>query len=344
LSFATCLVALYHQALSAPLTCQEKEQKIRARRGNILQWKPRCTEGKRTFQENPALGYRPKKQTRGYIYPVPNRIVPLKPGQTQPDTDPPAQLPESYNTTATYRSKCPGITHVLDQGKCGNCWAAASISMINDRVCMYSQDGVQQQFYSWKQLTTCVSQGCNGSHPSDAFNYWQNNGLTTGGVTNLGEPSGCLPYPNPGFPDPNAILGAECSNKCDDGSDIVPVSKGSQAYQIQQLGETAIMNEIYLYGPVVAGFTVYEDFMDDYSSGVYYYAYGKSLGGHAVKITGWGVENGVNYWLIQNSWGTQKGIGGYYKIQRGTNEVNIESDITAAVPVEGLASEEEEAH
>ena len=27
-----------------------------------------------------------------------------------------------------------------------------------------------------------------------------------------------------------------------------------------------------------------------------------SLGGHAIKIYGWGVEGGVDYWLVANSW------------------------------------------
>ena len=29
-----------------------------------------------------------------------------------------------------------------------------------------------------------------------------------------------------------------------------------------------------------------------------------SLGGHAVKMIGWGVDNGVPYWLVANSWNT----------------------------------------
>lgn len=30
------------------------------------------------------------------------------------------------------------------------------------------------------------------------------------------------------------------------------------------------------------------------------------LGGHAVKIVGWGVLEGVPYWLVANSWNTGK--------------------------------------
>jgi len=42
---------------------------------------------------------------------------------------------------------------------------------------------------------------------------------------------------------------------------------------------------------VTAAFTVYEDFVT-YKTGVYKHTTGKALGGHAVKIIGYGTENG----------------------------------------------------
>ena len=55
------------------------------------------------------------------------------------------------------------------------------------------------------------------------------------------------------------------------------------------------------FGPVEAAFSVYEDFLA-YKSGVYQQKSGSPLGGHAVKILGWGVENETPYWLVANSW------------------------------------------
>ena len=40
---------------------------------------------------------------------------------------------------------------------------------------------------------------------------------------------------------------------------------------------------------------------------------------HAVVLTGWGSENGKNYWILRNSWGAGWGDGGYMKIGRGKN-------------------------
>jgi cathepsin B len=39
-----------------------------------------------------------------------------------------------------------------------------------------------------------------------------------------------------------------------------------------------------------------------YKSGVYQHVSGEELGGHAIKVLGWGVENGTPYWLVANSW------------------------------------------
>lgn len=60
-------------------------------------------------------------------------------------------------------------------------------------------------------------------------------------------------------------------------------------------------------GPVEAAFEVYSDFMN-YKSGVYKHTTGSLEGGHAVKILGWGVENGEDYWLVANSWSPAWGL------------------------------------
>ena len=41
----------------------------------------------------------------------------------------------------------------------------------------------------------------------------------------------------------------------------------------------------------------------------------RRVGGHAMKLTGWGVEKGVQYWVVENSWGKSWGDQGYFKLQ-----------------------------
>jgi cathepsin B len=69
-----------------------------------------------------------------------------------------------------------------------------------------------------------------------------------------------------------------------------------------------------------------------YKTGVYKHVTGGYLGGHCVKIQGWGVENGNPYWLVNNQWTTYWGNQGQFKIARGTDECGIESDVAAGDP------------
>ena len=105
---------------------------------------------------------------------------------------------------------------------------------------------------------------------------------------------------------------------------------GSDSYSVSD-NEEEIKSEIYTHGSVEAAFSVYEDFLS-YKTGVYRHVKGSMLGGHAVKMIGWGVENGTKYWLIVNSWNNGWGDNGTFKILRGNDHLGIESEIVAGVP------------
>lgn len=101
-------------------------------------------------------------------------------------------------------------------------------------------------------------------------------------------------------------------------------AKTTDTFQLET--EEDIQKAIMTDGPVEAGFTVYKSFMS-YQSGVYERHWWKVWdtveGGHAVKIVGWGVENDTEYWIIANSWSTQWGEDGFFRILRGKNECGI---------------------
>ncbi|VDP88771.1 unnamed protein product [Echinostoma caproni] len=91
------------------------------------------------------------------------------------------------------------------------------------------------------------------------------------------------------------------------------------------------MKEIMINGPVEAVFNVYEDFVN-YAFGIYQHTTGKLLGGHAVRLLGWGETGGEKYWLAANSWNDHWGMWGFFQIARGKNECGIESGVTAGIP------------
>merc|ERR1712003_348343 len=96
-------------------------------------------------------------------------------------------------------------------------------------------------------------------------------------------------------------------------------------------GPTQIKQAIMAGGPVETAFTVYSDF-ENYAGGIYHHVSGSMAGGHAVKMVGWGVENGVKYWKVANSWNPYWGEKGYFRIRRGNNEGGIEDEVTASSP------------
>ena len=88
--------------------------------------------------------------------------------------------------------------------------------------------------------------------------------------------------------------------------------------------------EIFANGPITGMFFVHQDFLA-YKSGVYAHTKNSPmLGGHAIKIMGFGTENGTPYWLVANSWNNLWGDHGYFKIKRGTNECQIDLPLSTA--------------
>ena len=51
------------------------------------------------------------------------------------------------------------------------------------------------------------------------------------------------------------------------------------------------------------------------------------IGGHAVKLIGWGSDNGTDYWIAANSWSPQWGIDGFFYILQGADECKIEQGV-----------------
>ena len=93
--------------------------------------------------------------------------------------------------------------------------------------------------------------------------------------------------------------------------------------------ERDIRMDIFKFGPVSTRLVLKDDFLDWNGIGIYIWD-GKSpdKGGHSVVIVGWGTDdNGIKYWIVANSWTTDWGDGGYFKIRRGTNECDIEANV-----------------
>ncbi|CAD5221391.1 unnamed protein product [Bursaphelenchus okinawaensis] len=258
----------------------------------------------------------------------------------------PITLPTEFDS-ATQWPQCQDlINEIRDQSWCGSCWAVSSSSVLTDRLCIASNGTIKTEISAADLLECCdyCGSGCVGGYPYRAFHYVEQLGVVSGG--NYTSHQGCNPYPFPPCHAPDSKNYPECKKrnfptpkcqqKCQNGYSEHDYKHDkyyaslSYSYVRDSFG---VMKEIVQRGPIVfAALEVYEDFLY-YKSGVYQHKTGGYLGLHAVKVVGWGVENGTNYWKVANSWGPQWGENGFFKIRRGYNEANIEGSVNAVVVV-----------
>jgi len=232
-----------------------------------------------------------------------------------------AALPDSFDSRTQWPD-CIGA--IRDQGHCGSCWAFGAVEALSDRICIGSQGKVKVDLAA-QDPTSCDTSnyGCDGGNLSPVWKYMLNTGVVS-------EP--CYPYEmgtckHPGC---SELPTPKCNRTCHNGA-VFTSDKlhAATAYSIPR-NITAIAAEIYARGPVEAAFTVYQDF-NNYQSGVYHHVTGSAEGGHAIKIIGWGTEDSTPYWLVANSWNTDWGMDGFFKIRRGSNECGIEAEVTAGL-------------
>ncbi|XP_057654668.1 cathepsin B [Diorhabda carinulata] len=252
------------------------------------------------------------------------------------------EIPSQFDARLQW-PHCPTIQEIRDQGSCGSCWAFGAVEAMSDRVCIHSNGTVNFHFSADDLVSCCYTcgMGCNGGFPGSAWHYWVRKGLVSGGQ--YGTKQGCRPYEiapcehhvNGSRPACDASEGKtpRCVQKCE-GSYKINYNKdkhfGASAYSISS-DEKQIQTEIFMNGPVEGAFSVYADFVN-YKSGVYQHTTGPFLGGHAIRIIGWGVERNTPYWLVANSWNSDWGDRGTFKILRGRDHCGIEDGIVAGLP------------
>ncbi|KAI4966673.1 hypothetical protein ZWY2020_037193 [Hordeum vulgare] len=260
------------------------------------------------------------------VKPTPPGLLAGVPIKTHPKS---ADLPKEFDARTRW-SSCSTIGNILaDQGHCGACWAFAAVESLQDRFCIHLNMSVS---LSVNDLLACCGflcgSGCNGGYPISAWRYFRRSGVVTEECDPYFDQTGCQhPGCEPAYPTP------KCHRKCKVENQVWKKNKhfSVNAYRVHS-NPHDIMAEVYKNGPVEVAFTVYEDFAH-YKSGVYKHITGGVMGGHAVKLIGWGTSDaGEDYWLLANQWNRGWGDDGYFKIIRGKNECGIEEDVTAGMP------------
>ncbi|EPB75923.1 papain family cysteine protease [Ancylostoma ceylanicum] len=202
-----------------------------------------------------------------------------------------AEPPESFDARQ-YWPECTSIGTIRDQSACGSCWAVSAAGAISDELCVQSNGtikvvGRSRHTVGWGLKVLSLVENTD-RRPYAFYPCGQHRDQ---------------PYygPCPSNPWPTPICRKTCQLKYDKEYEDDKYFARTSFYLPED--EKRIRQEILRNGPLVAGFYVYEDF-SYYKSGIYVHKWGKKTGAHAVKVIGWGSENGTDYWLIANSWNT----------------------------------------
>lgn len=189
------------------------------------------------------------------------------------------------------------VTPVKDQGQCGSCWSFSATGSMEGAHFKVHDELVS---LSEQQLVDCankLNQGCNGGMMDYAFKYViKNNGITTESNYPYTAMDGTC----------NTEDSAVSAVMIDDYNDV-PENDESQLM-------AAVSNQ-----PVSVAIDAEGRSFQLYKSGVYNDKCGTNLD-HGVLVVGYGTEDGLDYWIVKNSWGESWGDEGYIKMARNTKD------------------------
>jgi len=208
-------------------------------------------------------------------------------------------VPDSYSSVDLNY-----VTPVRHQGNCGSCTAFATMAVVE--TCFKKAIGKGGD-YSEQHFLDC-SYGapdvwdCEGAYLWGYANWLELNNPKLASETDY-------PY--------KARRGA-CSTSYPEYNQGVKVTK---AVTTRTGDETTLKKLVAQEGAVIVGVQAKGAF-GYYQSGIFDGCTGSSVD-HAVTVVGYGTENGVDYWLIKNSWGETWGEKGYIRMKRGVKMCGI---------------------
>ena len=217
------------------------------------------------------------------------------------------------------------VAQPRDQGFCGSCWSfstAATVETAAAKADPNANASTTPAHLAPQALLDCVPQTMPGVTPVVAakgcFGGWHPTALAWIHVN--------------GLPLESKYQYQAVDGYCG-GAGAVEGGVFIQGMVAVPPGDTSVMAAtIQKYGAVSAVIQVLEDFVL-YSTGIYDNpACGETILSHAVSVIGFGATaDGVEYWLVKNSFGRAWGEAGYFKMKRGVNMCGIENWAYAAV-------------
>ena len=200
------------------------------------------------------------------------------------------------------------VSGVKNQGRCGSCWAFATISNLES---LYAIKHKKLLTFSEQQLVDCdnLDYSCNGGIMDNAFTWIKKNG----GV----EKAADYPY-----------VAKKQTCKQNKSKNVVKVTG------FEKLGytdEQKIKSYLVSHGPLAIAMNATP--LQTYKSGILDKTKAQcnpSGLNHAVVLVGYGYDTKAKkeYWIVRNSWGTNWGEKGYVRVALGKGVCGINTYVT----------------
>lgn len=193
------------------------------------------------------------------------------------------------------------VSPIKDQGACGSCWAFSAIATSESAYAITTGQLLQ---FSEQNLIDCgAGDGCSGGWPEDACNYVIEK---QGGQFNS---ENDYPY--------RALPGDDClfdeSKKIGKITSIIKVEIADEDDLKEKVGNYGVAAIVIAANNIP--FQMYSGgILDDEDCAGTYLS-------HAVNAVGYGAENGIDYWIVRNSWGPDWGEDGYVRMIRNKHNL-----------------------
>jgi len=191
------------------------------------------------------------------------------------------------------------VTPIKNQGRCGSCWAFSSTGSLEGQHFRATGDLIS---LSEQNLVDCCkwNAGCGGGWMDNSFKYVeQNGGIDTEEY-----------YPYQGKETGRCTYNPEDRGSTCDGWVDIPKH------------ESALLKASSQIGPITVAIDAAHQSFQLYKSGVYVEPEcSNHTSDHAVLVIGYGSEEGQDYWLVKNSWGTSWGDQGFIKMARNMDNM-----------------------